>query len=117
MWNVAFRTFGASVRGFAHNLFVPFRPGRIGLMAADAVAVIEYLHLYFGVVGVGGMGLARAVAGLARESLVLVLLQFLDDLGMTLVARLLAGVNTVARGHFRERSAAIPPVFPKRRRC
>ena len=107
MRHVALGAF-AGVMLVDNDLFVPFGTGRIGFVAANTVAEAEDFQLHVRIIG---MSLARAVASLAREGLVLVFGQFLDDVRVAFLARLAAGVGGWRGGEFTQRVTAVPAVF------
>src|SRR6266516_4116106 len=97
----------------AHDLFMPFRPGRVGLVTSHAMAVIQYLQFYVGVIH---MRLARAVTALAGYCLVFVFENLLNVVGVTLVTSLLSRKNWLALANFHQSVPAEPAILLERRR-
>ncbi len=93
---------------FDDNLLEPLGPGWIGLVAADAMAAGK---LDGQDVGIFRVLAAHTVAGFAGERLVFKFGEFLQLVGMTFIARLLARVNRRARTQFHQRLATIPAKF------
>src|ERR1035438_1649627 len=100
--------------GFDGNLLEELGPGWIGLMAPQAGGETALGNVVLP--RVVRVRLARAMAAFAGEGLVLVLNELLILVRMALFARLLAGVNRLARRQFRQGFAAIPAILAKGRR-
>jgi hypothetical protein len=79
---------------FDDDLFEPLGPGWIGFVAADAMAAGKLDGQDIGIVRVLA---AHTVAGFAGERLVFKFGEFLQLVGMTFIARLLARVNRRTR--------------------
>src|SRR6266496_5512114 len=111
MWNMALRALRAGgVVGFDDNLLMPFRAGRIGLMAPQTLAEIEHFDLDVGVIG---MSLAGPMAAFTRERLMPKLSQLLDLIRMAFFAGFFPRKYRLARRHFGQRFAPIPAILAK----
>src|SRR6478752_3853921 len=99
MGHVAFRALGPRVVVLGLYLLVPFGPGRFRFVTPHAWTVILLGNLHVRVVR---MRLPGAMAAFAREALVLVLLQLVNLIRVTFLARLGARKHTFARLQFRQ---------------
>jgi hypothetical protein len=107
MGHVTFGAF-AAVMVPDDDLFEPLGPGGIGFVATDAMAAGQLDGQDIGIFRVFA---AYAVAGFAGERLVFKPGEFLQFVGMTFIARLLARVNRRARTQFHQRFTPIPAKF------
>jgi len=105
-------TFGAlpAVVILDDDLLEPLGPGRIGLVATDAMAAGQFDGQD---VWIFRMLAAHSVAGLAGKRFMLELGEFLQLVGMTFIACLLARINRRTRAQLHQRFGPIPAQFPK----
>jgi len=108
---MALRAFGSGVVVLDHDLFVPFRARRVGLVASEADR--ETALFYIILPRILRVFLARAMAAFTGKTLVLVLQQFLIFVRMAFLTCLFAGVNPVPGRQFRERRTPIPSILPE----
>jgi hypothetical protein len=95
---------------FGSNLVHPFRPGRFGFMAPQALNVGEFDDLNIRIIGVT---LAHSMAGFAGNGLVLEFGHLMEQFRMAFVTRFLSGENWGAIAQFLERRAPIPSKLPE----
>ena len=92
------------------DLLEPFGPGRIGLVAADAMTASKFGRQD---VRVFSVFTAYTMTGFAGQCLMFELGELLQLVGMTFVARLLARINQWARTQLHQRFTTIPAKVPE----